>query len=515
MSEDIIVYITSKGKKYHYNPSCAYIKGKQTNQITLKKANNKSLGACSACMRTIGQNEENCNNNEKELFGSNIVSNKKAKNKKKKEKESINNNIDDFAGNLDIKGKKYKSELADIQISENEHLNIIQKKNVKNDNDILNSNNDIPFLAGNISNIMPNNNFDLYNGGTDTKEKKKKNKKINNKKNKNNIKKDESENESKSKNSYENSIEEMKKNNINNNINNNNNIINDKNNFIFDYSDDKEEEQKISDEESNNYIDSEEIKEKPINDINNINNISNINDMNDINNKNGINKIRDNLKQKNDKNKILNDSDMLLLDETDKSAKILYLQNIFEINDNMNEKLSIISEKKYNDINEKQNDICKGNFRFTFEIDPLDEIMEPIIISVGFEIDYIDESDINVVGEDKYQLNSVNDIKMGAFYETIMVLRHFYIYKKTNTVHVLINICSGKFFVIGENELNKRNSKLYLNSQNSEIMYLRNFNKIYSNQIKDVRPIFKYNKNDLKIAHITINGNGLEKINIK
>jgi hypothetical protein len=141
--------------------------------------------------------------------------------------------------------------------------------------------------------------------------------------------------------------------------------------------------------------------------------------------------------------------------------------------------------------------------------------MEPIIITVGFEIDYIDESDINVVGEDKYQLNSIKDIKMGTFYETIMVLRHFYIYKKTNTVHVLINICSGKFFVIGENELNKRNSKLYLNSQNSEILYLRNFNKIYSNQIKDVRPIFKYNKNDLKIAHITINGNGLDKINIK
>ena len=506
MSEDIIVYITSKGKKYHYNPSCSYIKGKQTNQITLKKANNKSLGACSACMRAMGQNEENINTNEKELYGSNIVSNKKTKNKKKK--ESINSNIDDFASNLDNKGKKFKSELADIQISENEHLNIIQKMNVKNDNDILNNNNDIPFLAGSISNILPNDNFDLYNEGTDSKEKKKKNKKINNKKNKNNIKKDESENESKSKNSHENSFEETKKNNnINNNINNNNNIINDKNNYIFD-----EEDKKISDEEINNFIDSEEIKEEPFNDINNI---SNINDINDINNKNGINKIRDDLKQKNYKNKTLKSSDMLLLDETEKSAKIFYLQNIFEINDNMNEKLSIISEKKYNDINEKQYDICKGNFKFTFEIDPFDEIMEPIIITVGFEIDYIDESDINVVSEDKYQLNSVKDIKMGAFYETLVVLRHFYIYKKTNKVHVLINICSGKFFVIGENELNKRNSKLYLNSQNSEILYLRNFNKLYFNQIKDVRPIFKYNKNDLKIAHITINKNELDTINIK
>ena len=203
-----------------------------------------------------------------------------------------------------------------------------------------------------------------------------------------------------------------------------------------------------------------------------------------------------------------------MLDETNQSAKLEKLKNLFEINDNMDENIFILSEKKSdknnNISNLKPNDLCKGNFKFKFEINPFKEIIEPIKITVGFEIDYIDNTDINVIDDDYNMLNDEKEIKMGALYETLVVLRHFYIYRKTNTVHVLINICSGKFFVVGESELEKRNNKQYLKLSNSEILYIRTFNKIFLRQIKNVRPIFKYNKNDLKIVNININGNKLD-----
>ena len=90
-------------------------------------------------------------------------------------------------------------------------------------------------------------------------------------------------------------------------------------------------------------------------------------------------------------------------------------------------------------------------------------------------------------------------------------MRHFYIYKKTNAIHVLINLSKGKFYVVGEKELEKRTQKVFLSASNSEVLYLRNFNQFHLKQIKDVRPIFKYNENDLQVADININGNSLKK----
>ena len=137
---------------------------------------------------------------------------------------------------------------------------------------------------------------------------------------------------------------------------------------------------------------------------------------------------------------------------------------------------------------------------------------KPIQISVGFEIDYIDNTDINVINEeDNNKIDNGKKIKIGALYETLIVIRHFYIYKKTSKVHVLINISSGKFFVVGDEELENVNNREYVNKSNSQILYLRRFYRIQLEQIKDVRPIFKYNKKDLQFAEININGNKLDK----
>ena len=49
-----------------------------------------------------------------------------------------------------------------------------------------------------------------------------------------------------------------------------------------------------------------------------------------------------------------------------------------------------------------------------------------------------------------------------------------------------------------------------MDKSNTEILYLRSFYRIQLNQINDVRPIFKYNKNDLQFVDININGNKVD-----
>ena len=191
------------------------------------------------------------------------------------------------------------------------------------------------------------------------------------------------------------------------------------------------------------------------------------------------------------------------------------MKNFIGIDDSKDGNISILSENKNNNINNKvsileRKEICQGNFKFKFEVNPSHNLIKPITISVGFEIDYYDETDMNVINEGNDLIDMEKNLKMGALYETLTLMRHFYVFKKTNTVHVLINVCSGKFFVVGGNELERKNNREYLNKTNSEILYLRSFYRIQLKQIKNVRPIFKYNKKDLNIVDININGNNLD-----
>ena len=518
MSKDKIVYTTLKGSKYHFNSSCVYLKGKITNKISLQKAKQKLEGPCSGCLRLMGKKEEDKKSFEDEDQKENNHNIIRPKTKKSFPKKNKKENKDKIIIGNNINNKNYlydnKIKFSNRDESGGNQNNNKEKKlryyspnNTKSNKkeDILNNkNNNSPLINGNISNILSNDNYSLFPEAMNKNEKSKYNKKtINNNKyiNKKEIKKENKNNNEKLNEKIRNNSNEV---NNNNNIIKNNNIIN--NNNIYNYLNDKDEKKKIINEESDNLIDSFEIQNEP---LNNINNISNINEFEEY------------LIQKYRNNKELNwlGSDFKLLDETNQSAKLVYLKNLFEINDNMDENIFILSEKK-NDKNNnisnlKPNDLYKGNFKFKFEISPFKEIVEPIKITVGFEIDYIDKTDINVINDGYNMLNDEKEIKIGALYETLVVLRHFYIYRKTNTVHVLINICSGKFFVVGESELEKRNNREYLKLSNSEILYLRTFKKISLNQIKKVRPIFKYNKNDLKIVNININGNNLDKKVIK
>ena len=52
---------------------------------------------------------------------------------------------------------------------------------------------------------------------------------------------------------------------------------------------------------------------------------------------------------------------------------------------------------------------------------------------------------------------------------------------------------------------------LFLNKDNSDIIYIKNFDGILLGNIKDVRPVFKYDINYLKITNIDVDGNILNE----
>ena len=518
MSEDkTYVYITTKGRKYHLNIECPYIKGRKTNKVLLEKANiMPSVGACCMCQKSIKKAEgklkddDKCQNNSKKT--KNTKNNKEGKAKEEEEKNNKNNgnniNNDNNVNNINniINDNEFEIITNDEQF---ESKNC--KNNLKDNDDSLQSikrvdktnkkDNEIPFILPDYSEISSNDNNCIspeknYKNGEKEYNNKTKNKNSNNM------------------NNFINELNNKEKedikdiNNCNNKHNNNISINNNKKKSIFDPIN-KEEDQKVTNEESqnsiSNSIDSKEIQNEPLNSINYLKENLSGNHINNINNINNCKKeTKDHLNW--DK------GDYKLLDETNGTAKLLYLKNILEINDQADGNFSILSENKDDSIisNSEQNNIIKGNFKFKFEVIPLNEIDEPFMISVGFEIDYIDETDQNLINKENKKLEDDKNIKMGAVYETLILMRHFYIYKSTNIVHVLLNITKGKFFVVGENELQKRNRKVYLNPDNTEICYVRSFNNIQLCQIKCVRPIFKYNKNSLQIANININGNALK-----
>ena len=130
---------------------------------------------------------------------------------------------------------------------------------------------------------------------------------------------------------------------------------------------------------------------------------------------------------------------------------------------------------------------------------------KPINISVGYDIDFYDDE--NIIKKENKKMNSI--------YKTISIKNHFMVNKKTKNVFVLINIINGKFFVVGSDEIDKRNKKIFLNSENSDVLFLENFFGIKLENIKEVRALFQYDKDYLNIANIVVNGANLNEYYLK
>ena len=94
---------------------------------------------------------------------------------------------------------------------------------------------------------------------------------------------------------------------------------------------------------------------------------------------------------------------------------------------------------------------------------------------------------------------------MGTFSDNLQTTKNLFIQKNTEKVYVFININKGKLFIIGENELQKRINNVFLNKENAEIFYVKNFGIIFFYQILSIEPIFEFDENTSKICSIILN----------
>lgn len=249
------------------------------------------------------------------------------------------------------------------------------------------------------------------------------------------------------------------------------------------------------------------------------------------NNEKYISKSSSNNKLKNKKKKInINENDDInIIKETNLNAKIISLDNSVLLSISTSHITSTVNFE--NNINNKNKDnynsdnyrfdgieinLDTSSFKFTFEINPKKKNKICTIIEVGFEVDFVDENDIDLLNDDDEEDNNPinnsdnNDNILDSVCQRFFVLRKFKIYKKTNIINVLINIDKGKFFIVGGKELNDINEKKFSLSKKNNLLYICNCQSVTLRQIRGVKPVLNYNKKDLYFNEIKINGKELE-----
>ena len=148
----------------------------------------------------------------------------------------------------------------------------------------------------------------------------------------------------------------------------------------------------------------------------------------------------------------------------------------------------------------------KDSFQFIFEIRPLKEDNNIFLkIEIGFKIQYINIQDMNLILDEHLIEKDNIKFKIGSLYDDLEIKKNLVILKKTGKIHILININRGKFFVIGNEELNKRKHNIFLNKTNTETFFIKNFFPICVPFIKYIEPIFNFDKNYSKYFEIKIN----------
>ena len=341
MLENNNVFITNKGKKYHFYNSCIYLKGREFQKMSLNQLTKRAKGPCSTCLRLYEKNGGpldmlNKEEEQKEINDKNINGDKFS-----------NNNIfpiieDEKVLNILEKDDKKSEESSS---SSNSLESFEEKKNNKRNES------NFPFNLDEISGIKSNiHNID-------------------------------------SKIVIELSKEKNEINEKNNKIKNNNKNINQ----IYNNMSDNEEEDEKEEREENNNINNDKIipikeKEKGENEIY-------LNNINDIKNSlENMEKLKYNLNPNLPK-KDLNwtGKDFVILKETNDFAKIFFLQDIDKIQNSQEKNIVTLSEKPGGNNNISKD---KGKYKFRFEITPIQELKEPIKISVGFEIDYFEENNL-------------------------------------------------------------------------------------------------------------------------
>ena len=188
------------------------------------------------------------------------------------------------------------------------------------------------------------------------------------------------------------------------------------------------------------------------------------------------------------------------LEETNKNAQILLIDSEL-LNGGMD--INGINDKKINIKDSAQ----KGCYKYELEITPINEKNNiHAKISVGFEIEYINISDMNLIIDENMINDENKDLKIGAICENDEIKKNLIIFRKTGVLYILININIGKMFIIGKEKLEKLEKKQECN----DIFFVKNFEPININFLKNINPIFQFNKTYLNIFDIKINGKNIK-----
>jgi len=201
---------------------------------------------------------------------------------------------------------------------------------------------------------------------------------------------------------------------------------------------------------------------------------------NNINNNNNINSKKD---------------EMELLDETYKNAQFLLIQDSSLSNGGINNN----SKSQENIMSNESSQ--KGCYMYKLEVNEIKDNDEDndILwkISIGFELEYINASDMNLI-VDENMINKENkEIKIGALCENDEIKKNITIFKNTGVIYIIINVNKGKMFIIDKDHLEKRD--------NNGIFYVKNFNPINIYFLKSIRPILHCAKNIFNNLEIKIN----------
>ena len=517
-----IVYITTFGKKFHFNINCQYVKGKDYKEIPLNEARQKFEGACVRCMNknnnVLNINNEQLRNDNQNL---NIVQNNKNNNyffhKNNFYKNSLSNNKNIFQndGNninlnhIQIEKEDEKSEVSKFSESQ---------KNYKF-SDFLSSSNSLSIKEKYNKMLFEEKSDDInFNNFNIISEQDKKTKfKFNGQNNypiniSNFINKSEKENENSLKLSYDNhekiKIEEYE-----------DDIINDQNNSDEFINSDKKNRNNDFLFHENNIIKNNK------NEINSFvkRNISNLNYIpeNKVENFNIINptkaqKFNSFYIHKDDKAFSKNKKYINYISSSSSSNERLGNKNFFKEKNNFIKiiketfqnsiTLPIINNKNFSKKIFNENDKMKnGNFKFSFKINPKKENKININIELGFKIIYGCENDSCSNSEEESSESSKDSISVNNKYQKYYILNQLNIRKKTNNINVLINISKGKFFIVRtqQNINNLNYTNLFLEKKN--ILSISNFQKIPLENIIEIKPIFKYDCVDLNNVDIVFN----------
>lgn len=479
---NILVYGTTTGKKYHFSMKCSYIKGKKCETLKIKEAKFKYEGACSRCKNQNNRKNSpiiNKNNNNDNL---NI--------KKNKNNYYYNNriNFDDEQVKPLLKQKKNNNNI-NLLINNNKILNNIIED--EDDKKIEVSKNSISLIKNNYSDF-------LSSSDSFTKEI---NQKIL-------LEERSSDIDFNNINNYINK-NKIRLSNSNNNIVKNNNIINNKNQKLKTF----EDKQDIFKDKNNNidkginkqeYLnnliqnDKSEINKEKLLDINyNINNnqksINKSSSESNLNSSNIFNNFNFN---SNNKKHSSSDSN-----QKSKSQNFSIENNI---NNNKKEINIFHQEKKQQKIN---CGIDNGNYIFSFRIVPKKKKIIDVNIKIGFEIIYVDEDDSEINMDEESSETFDESIIFGCTYQKYYIVKNLNVHRKTNNINVLMDILKGKFLIFKDNDNSESNINQNISLQN--ILSSFDCQKISKDKIKEINPIFKYDSKDLKIVDIFINGNPL------